>query len=112
MAKITSISADQVDWLRRSYPIVVQDLTKIHYERRMTYKTLALRVGVCVDTLKRILVTYHIANFPSEKYATARAKQHDTWNRPCMICKSTSPRPKNKYICYSCKSKMDWEDEY
>jgi len=110
MAKANSMTAEQVRWLRSNHPIVMEDIGKIHTQRRQTYKTLANHVGVCVDTVKRILVAKGIANLHSEKHVASRRSQVVKWSRPCMICKSNLPRPKNKFICTPCKNKLDWDD--
>lgn len=103
-----TISDDQINWLRQHHPLVSLPRRD---PSRMSYKMLADHVGVCVDTVKRILVLHNIANFESEKYAISRTQETPTWRRPCMQCGCTKPRPRNKYICQPCKIRMDWIDE-
>ena len=97
MPKHASVSPEQVEWLRNNY-------------KKLSYVQMAKEVGVCADTLKRILVRHGIAHFESAKFAVAMSAKVEMWTRPCMNCGDTTPRPKWKYICNKCKSAMDWED--
>jgi Zn finger protein HypA/HybF involved in hydrogenase expression len=45
-----------------------------------------------------------MAEFEGAKYAVAPAKTEETWQRPCIRCRTTHPRPKWQYICDTCKS--------
>ena len=78
-------------------------------------------MGVCVDTLKRILQREGLAEFDAAKYAVSLSfDTQQTWVRPCMRCKDETPRPKWQYICDRCKERNEaysgvdeewlWED--
>jgi IS30 family transposase len=81
-----------------------RDLLRYMLDNKYTYRAMAQRVGVCTDTLKRILMREGIAEFEGAKYAVAPAKSEKTWSRPCIKCRTTTPRPKWQYICDPCKS--------
>ena len=101
MTRPIALSDDDLDWLRSAAN-----------DESITYVAMARRIGVCVDTLKRILVRYGIKDFTNPKYFAANQKpQVPTWTRPCMICGDTKPRPKPKYICHTCKLQRDWKDD-
>lgn len=97
MPRHTKLTEHQLVWLRENL-------------NRLPYTTMAKEVGVCVDTLKRILVRQGIAHFESAKYAPSQRSTLQKWNRPCMNCGCTKTRPKWKYICVRCKETMEWED--
>ena len=65
-----------------------------------THTQIALHLGVCVDTAKRILMRHELQYFPGAKYQT-RPTVKD-WSRPCLVCGSTHPRPKFQYKCEEC----------
>ena len=67
-----------------------------------TYKRMAADVGVCVDTLKRILHRHGIVEFEGAKYATSVEDLVVMWERPCNVCGNTTPRPKNQFRCDHC----------
>lgn len=69
----------------------------------VTYATMADHVGCCVDTLKRILVRLGLEEFDGAKYQTSTSSQIQTWQRPCMDCGNTKPRPKTWYYCRPCR---------
>jgi IS30 family transposase len=98
MPRYTTPTKQQLAWLRANL-------------NRMSYTKMAEELGVCVDTLKRILVRHNIAHFESAKYAQSQRSTVKTWNRPCMNCGCTRTRPKWKYICSPCKEEMDWQED-
>lgn len=70
----------------------------------VSYAEMARRIGVCVDTCKRILHKHGIVEFQGAKYVVA-APLHPSpslWQRPCMRCGCTKPRPKFQYRCDRC----------
>lgn len=77
-------------------------------EHEYSYRAMAEYVGVCTDTLKRMLVREGLAEFDGAKYAISPAARGEapTWERPCMRCKDASPRPKWQYICSKCKDNV------
>ncbi len=95
MPRHISLTDEQLSYLRDN----INDCTFTH---------LARHIGVCVDTLKRILARHNIKQFDGAKYVPKFKPA--TWNRPCMKCKSTATRPKWQYICNSCKERN--HDDY
>lgn len=95
---------EQVEWLRTNYsprPGVTQ---KEHFA------FLAAHIGVCPDTVRRILVRHNIASFASEKYLVALPKLAPSkWRRPCIICGDTKSRPKWHYRCKRCTERLGIE---
>jgi len=75
--------------------------------RALSHKELADEVGCCVDTLKRILHREGLQFFKGAKYVAINENPLKMWDRPCIRCKCTKPRPKNQYICSRC-----WDREY
>tara|TARA_Y100001970_G_scaffold145912_1_gene179143 strand:+ start:18387 stop:18707 length:321 start_codon:yes stop_codon:yes gene_type:complete len=77
------------------------------------YTEMARHLGICVDTVKRILHREGLAEFDGAKYVVALSsdKHMKMWERPCMKCKCTKPRPKWQYICTKCKEKFSKESE-
>lgn len=77
------------------------------------YSTMASHLGVCVDTVKRMLSRYDIEQFSGAKYAFA--PETKMWLRPCMKCACVKPRPKNSYFCVKCSPSSEgastiWDD--
>ena len=72
---------------------------------RVPYREMAKSVGVCTDTLKRILVRHGLADFDGAKYIAPTPPK--TWQRPCLKCGRADPRPKNQYICDTCTALND-----
>ncbi len=67
------------------------------------YTEMAVRMNVCVDTLKRILQREGLAEFDAAKYAASMSYEEPVmWERPCMKCRDATPRPKWQYICDRC----------
>lgn len=95
MANKIEITEDQKRWLRQN-------------NGSISYPAMAKRIGVCTDTLKRILVREGIAEFEGAKY-TARRKI-EMWSRPCINCKDATPRPKNLYLCEDCRTQASHQD--
>lgn len=105
MVKRTKIelSPDQIEWLRQA-----NDL-------RVHPTLMAIHLGFHVDTIKRLLDRYGIKEALSSKHITAGYEQEEMWERPCMKCKTTAPRPRNQYICDRCKVSSETSglhDEY
>ena len=65
-----------------------------------SYASMAERIDVCVDTLKRILHRNGIVEFEGAKFQTRTG--YKMWDRPCMKCGTQELRPKNQYICDKC----------
>jgi|AACY02.1.fsa_nt_gi IS30 family transposase len=76
------------------------------------YTSMATSLGVCVDTLKRILQREGLAEFEGAKYAVSmtRSNKKNVWVRPCMKCKDDRPRPKWQYFCDKCRATLDDDD--
>jgi hypothetical protein len=92
MPKKIMVTDHDMQWLRDNH-------------KNYRYPELADKIGVCTDTLKRILVREGLQDFAGAKYQVSRAsKANQKWARPCMRCKSIRPRPKWQYICDKCKS--------
>ena len=98
MPKVVDVSDDNMKWLRENHDTV-------------TLTEAAVRIGVCVDTLKRILVREGLREFEGAKYVVARKETVAMWSRPCMDCGCTEERPKNWYYCKKCRSSRGYEDE-
>jgi hypothetical protein len=100
MGRRIALSDAQMSWLRT------------HYSdgKGPPIKRVARLLGVCPDTLKRILMREGLAEFEGAKYALPLSYyRHNaaTWERPCLRCKTTAPRPKWQYVCDSCKAAAD-----
>lgn len=82
-----------------------RDLLEYMLDHDYSYRAMARRFGCCSDTIKRILVREGLAEFNGAKYAvTANKSEIDNWERACIKCKSTNPRPRWQYVCNKCKS--------
>ena len=82
-----------------------RDLLEYMLDHDYTYRAMARRFGCCSDTIKRILIREGLAEFNGAKYAiTANKSEIDNWERACIKCKSTDPRPRWQYVCNKCKS--------
>jgi len=82
-----------------------RDLLEYMLDHDYTYRAMARRFDCCSDTIKRILIREGLAEFNGAKYAiTANQSEIDNWERPCLKCKSTNPRPRWQYVCNKCKS--------
>ena len=75
-------------------------------DEKYTYKDMASIMGVCTDTLKRILVREGLAEFDGAKYAVSplHKTRMKTWKRNCLKCRKENTLPKWQYICDRCKS--------
>jgi len=69
------------------------------------YTEMSRHLGVCVDTVKRILQREGLKDFDGAKYVVARTSDNyiNMWTRSCMKCGDDKPRPKWQYICNKCK---------
>lgn len=94
MPKVVRLSEADEAWLHANH-------------HHLSPRQMADRIGVCVDTLKRILVRRGLANFEGAKYVATdrRAK----WTRPCIGCRCTKPRPRGLYFCDPCRMKRIWD---
>ena len=92
MGRPIELKKRELNWLRRNH-------------RRVSYTEQAKRIGVSVDTLKRLLVKHGIAEFDGAKYARPPYEDEARWTRPCIKCGSTEDRPRAYYMCSSCRSK-------
>ena len=86
MPKKTRLSAAQLRWLRNN--------------QKESFPAQAQRIGVCVDTLKRILVREGIRSFEGAKFVAPI--KVSMWSRPCLVCKKKVKRPKWQFICDRC----------
>lgn len=102
MGRRTTITATQLAWLKEN-----KDL--------LTDKTLAKEIGCCVDTLRRILMREGLAHYEAAKYVVAESRRQEMWERPCMGCKTTKPRPKWRFFCNLCNKRRrsgDFDAQY
>lgn len=90
MPKPTEPTPEQLEWLENAVE-----------EGNVTYRAMAKHIGVCVDTLKRILHRNDIIHFDGAKYQLY--PETVMWNRPCMKCKDDTTRPKGLYFCNGCR---------
>lgn len=92
--------------LPRTIPVSDEDLDWLREAKasNVSYARMARHLNCCVDTLKRILQRHGIDEFSAAKYVAIKQAE-TTWSRPCMSCGSTEPRPRNLYLCDSCRSK-------
>ena len=97
MPRKVLISEENMAWLRAEH-------------RHHSYLAMAKRIGCCVDTLKRILVREGLQEFDGAKYQVKRAHDQDMWDRPCIVCKDTTPRPRNQYMCGKCRRRAGYSD--
>jgi len=61
-------------------------------------------VTLCEDSIRRRAVRLGLMEANGAKYVAPLPKR--MWTRPCMICKSTSLRPVNQYVCDVCKGRV------
>lgn len=90
MSRKIKLNKDDLAWLRGN-----------HNEH--THTQIAVRLGVCVDTAKRILMRLELQYFPGAKYQTRPSVKG--WTRPCITCSDEQPRPKNQYKCDECNNR-------
>lgn len=99
MGKSIALTPDQLQYLKASAA------------NNVPATVMAKHIGCCTDTLKRILMRHNIAHYDGAKYATSQTHNTKFWTRPCMICKTTKPRPKWQYICDGCKDNFSDIDD-
>lgn len=97
MAKPVKVSEKQINWLKKNH-------------ESMSLNDVASQLGVCVDTLKRILVREGIRDFEGAKYVVARKEVVNMWDRACMDCGTKEQRPKNWYYCKACRAARGFDD--
>lgn len=97
MPKTVLLTDDDKVWLKQNHS-------------KQSYNSMARRIGVCSDTLKRILVREGLQEFDGAKYQCSRDTNVKMWTRPCNSCGSTELRPKNYYFCTPCRRRMGYED--
>jgi|TARA_R110000824_G_scaffold78516_8_gene198147 IS30 family transposase len=70
----------------------------------LPYTQMARRLGICVDTVKRILQREGLRDFDGAKYVVAlsSARNVKMWERPCIRCRDEQPRPKWQFMCKKC----------
>ena len=86
MPKKIMVADHDMQWLRDNH-------------KNYRYPELADKIGVCTDTLKRILVREGLQDFAGAKYQVSRAsKANQKWARPCMRCKwGGAPPPRERH---------------
>lgn len=92
----TEPTEEQIIWLREA---VAQGVRR---------KDMAEYMGVCEDTIRRILHRTGILKFEGAKFH--HLSPESLWERPCMSCKDTAPRPRNQYFCNKCKERQRKDD--
>lgn len=85
-----ALSEDEVRWLRDAHG------------RGATQPQMAAHIGVCVDTVKRMLVRHGIASFDGAKYLAVSVAA-PTHTKPCLRCGDCSPRPIEYRLCDGCR---------
>lgn len=98
MPKVSVHSDGDLQWLRDNHD-------------KVTLTHAAERLGVCVDTLKRLLVREGLRDFPGAKYQVARQLTVPMWDRACLKCRKTEHRPKGWFFCRSCRSVMGYDSD-
>ena len=92
----TEITEEDRIWLRKA----VKD--------GVPRKVMATYLGVCEDTARRILQREDILHFDGAKFVAAPVIP--MWTRPCIKCKTTLERPKNQYVCDTCREDHSTSD--
>lgn len=87
MSRKVQLSRDDLSWLKSNHS-------------SHSHADIAERLGVCVDTAKRILMREHLQYFPGAKYQTKPKPK--TWTRECIVCGDANPRTKYQYKCDAC----------
>jgi hypothetical protein len=97
--RVVRISPADLEWLRS-------------HHHSTPYPIGARRLGVCVDTYKRILVRQGLQDLQGAKYVVARRATDttDLWRRPCLACRCTKPRPRWQFRCTSCHDRDDQDE--
>lgn len=98
MPKPIEIDERELNWLKENH-------------RKTTYALMADKIGVCVDTLKRMLVREGLQEFDGAKYQLKRDTDIKMWSRPCLDCLDSTPRPKMWFYCRECRKKRGYEEE-
>lgn len=96
MPRVIRISEADMEWLRANH-------------RAVSYPVGAARLGVCIDTYKRILMRQGLQEFSGAKYVVARRATDApaTWRRPCLSCGTDLPRPRWQFRCDACHARGD-----
>jgi len=95
MPRYVVVSAENIEWLKANHS-------------RSTYTAMASKLGCHVDTLKRILAREGLQEFEAAKYTAAL--KHPKWTRPCILCSKPETRPRNWFMCSSCRKKNGYEE--
>ena len=98
LPKPIQLTSVDLSWLRNNHT-------------KTTYAVMAEKIGVCVDTLKRILVRQGLQDFDGAKYQLKRDTDILMWSRPCLDCCDETPRPKMWFYCRECRKARGFEDE-
>ena len=98
MGKEVHLTKRQVQWLKRN-------------QLRRSYGEQADKLGVSIDTLKRLLHRYGIRKFDGAKYARLPSEDAPRWQRPCIRCGSTEDRPKGYYMCSRCRARAGYSGD-
>lgn len=65
----------------------------------------ARHLGVCTDTVKRLHVQHGLRQYPGAKF---QKRKRATWERPCINCGCTKRRPRNHYLCKTCRKEAGY----
>lgn len=95
---LRALTPDELTWLTANHS-------------RCSAQRIARELGV-TDYIAVKLMIHHGLRDPARlapKYQP-RLKPPPTWQRPCMRCRSTAPRPRNLYLCEPCRKADDEPD--
>lgn len=91
MPRKVPVTDEQLDWLRQA----VEDNTPV--------SEMARALGVCTDTLKRILTKHKIKTFEAAKYIPSSLHPTTKKLRKCLCCREEKLLPTHIWICEPCK---------
>ena len=98
MAQEIKLTKRQLQWLKRN-------------QLRRSYAEQAEKIGVSIDTLKRLLHKHGIRKFDGAKYARLPSEDAPRWTRPCIKCGSTEERERGLYMCGKCRARAGYSSD-
>lgn len=108
MPKKLSLTPDQEQVMIRLFRTVPEPVTGARRRPKNSIKQIITElrthgVHMCEDTIRRKAVQLGLMEPVGAKYIPRIPTSH--WSRPCMVCKTTTSRPKGQYICDGCKGR-------